>query len=216
MLPLFPELIGVVSLRDRKRAVMKEQIEKIVSSVPEIVQNFESSEVAQHAQRAAEIALLTRILEIVRPAVRALGTRPTVRYQLTNHGDVNYGGGIVRIDEPHRERVLPLNCNRIAPSEDAPRANSGSYEGVDYGLEADGTIVKFVWSGSWSRWQGSTDEFEAEIFYTDVPKLLENESLNSIIEHIEHAVSKAGNRENATKKAIERADKIAAILELVK
>jgi hypothetical protein len=170
-------------------------------------------------RRTAEAELLTRVIDLARPALKAIGTRPVIRYHIAHHADVNYNGG-ARTEERYTHRCVPLSASEFGPEEDCPRANEGTYGGKDLALREDGALVQIEYSGDWSRWQGSSWGYEAEITeydsaadaladgWTDVDEYIEQLS-----KRLEAAVGKRKGRVEADRA---RAEKLAAIRSLLK
>lgn len=162
-------------------------------------------------ERSAEVDVLNRILEIVRPAVNRIGRRPRVSRR--------YGGGRNGLS-PHDTstrssvKLVCLSGDTWGPEEDHPRDNDGDFEGTDFGLAADGSIVRLTYSGTWSRWQGSVSEWSAaaECITTDTLLDDHDHDLSSIVEALIVQLERA-----AQARPIDgtRASKLRAVLALL-
>lgn len=192
---------------------MEATIEKINGLVGDVVGEFETAEEVHREERRAKAVLLSRVVEMVRPAVRAVGTRPVVKYDIQHHADCNYYGGVTTEDRYDR-RCLLLSGDEWGPDEDCPRANTGNFEGARLALREDGALIVLNYSGDWSRWQGSSWGWEAEvIIYDDCLEVVgEWPDVEEYIDRIAKALEKArGTRESGTGKAKQRADRLRAL-----
>ena len=90
---------------------LETDLTKLSSAIAPIVAAHAESEAAHADKLAAQIALVTKILEIARPAVRALGTRPKISDKYVS------GGGSIA-EEHARWRGLILSCEpkEVGPS----------------------------------------------------------------------------------------------------
>jgi hypothetical protein len=180
-------------------------------------------------RRTAEAELLARVIDLARPALRAIGTRPVIRYHIAHHADVNYNGG-ARTEERYEQRCVPLSASEFGPEEDCPRANEGTYGGKDLGLREDGVLVQFDYSGDWSRWQGSSWGYEAEIteyesaadaladgWHTSKPDGFAPRGVDLYLDRLAQTLESAvGKRKDRVKADRARAEKLAAVSSLLK
>ncbi len=138
---------------------------------------------ARERETAAAAVLLERFVAMVKPAVRALGSRPRISQR------------IFWVDCCQEEKVtrapwrgVLLSPGSAGPEEDHPRANAGEYEGVELWLREDGTLIELTYSGSWSRWQGASSSWEAEEReYSSAAAAVKDgwSEVDQIIEHFE-------------------------------
>lgn len=196
-------------------------------TVSQVVAEHQEAKTARMEKQEAEAALLARIIEMAKPALMAIGTRPVIRYEVAHHEDVNYCGGD-RTEERTKERYVPLSDTDFEPGVDHPRANEGRYQGRTLAVRAnDGQLVCFTFSGDWSRWQGSCWGYEAEIteyesaqealadgwherksVYTTGPRLF----IQNLTEQLTNAV---GKRQKSTEADRKRAEKLGAVTQLI-
>jgi len=193
---------------------------KFEETVSTVAAEDNEADTARTEKRRAEAALLTRIIEMARPALFAIGTRPVIRYEVAHHADVNYGGG-VHSQKRAKERYIPLSSSNFEPDEDCPQANEGRYEGRTLAVRAnDDELVCFTFSGSWSRWQGSSWGYEAEItkYWTAVDAIADGwtdvqEYIDQLSELLQAAV---GKRKKSTEADLKRAEKLTALTSLLR
>jgi hypothetical protein len=182
-----------------------------------------ATEAAQADQARAELwtaqaELLGRVIDLARPALRAIGTRTKIAVSVAHHADVNFNGGVDTI-EWLSSRALCLSNEKPGPREDTPRANTGTYHGRDLFLVENGTLIGLHYSGTWSRWEGSSWGWSAELVYYE--ELLDifldkwsdvEEYVSTIAAALEKA---AGSRQGATKAARERTAQLQAVVALL-
>ena len=166
-------------------------------------------------ERTAEAAVLERVIEAIRPGLRALSGRIRTAVDRRHHADVNYHGGTTE------EEYDPRCGIRVAgsgPEEDCPRANAGSYEGCDLYLLSDGSFLELTYEGSWSRWQGSSWGWTSVATILSPREVMDEYALDPIVQTISAAVSKAATSEGRAKRsaaAKERAEKLRALTTLL-
>lgn len=173
-------------------------------------------EAAVAAEEEADAALLTALVETVRPALRALSSRPLIASRTW------WVDNISTDTETRRAEWRGLYMRAVSdspsgPAQDYPRANSGAFVGRDLFLREDGTWVRLTYAGSWSKWQGSSDEWEAEEQVLTALEVAQEYKVADIVESVRAALQAQldGAKGSRTKAARERAARVAALAALV-
>ena len=109
-------------------------------------------------QNQAEAALLGRIIETVKPALRALASR-IKKYDFSTSG--RNGCNPVSSCEYFDERGVML-VNDFERAKDST-GNEGTYGGSRLYLLDDGTLAYVSREGTWSCWQGAADTYTATL-----------------------------------------------------
>ncbi|MBI2374253.1 MAG: hypothetical protein HYV07_09655 [Deltaproteobacteria bacterium] len=165
----------------------------------------------------ASVRLLEAVVKTVKPALPALATRPLIGSRTWWPDSVSPSTKTDRATW----RAVCLDDDKPGPSEDYPRATAGSYEGSDLFLRVDGTLARLDYEGSWSRWQGSTDQWTAEETVLSPCEALGRYGAGALEEWIGR-IAKAceaqlgGSKPIRTKAARERAAKLSAIVKLAR
>jgi hypothetical protein len=161
----------------------------------------------------AEIAAIEAVIAKVKPALKSIAGRMKIHYHSwwvgNTHTDeeVEYysvkGVKLVNGHEYHKDST----------------GNSGDVVGTNVYLLVDGSLAKFEYSGHWSYWQGSSDEWEAEVTGISIEEYVRDwggklEDVVSILEEKFKGVIK-GKAPEKTKTNLERAKKLNAIKELL-
>lgn len=164
------------------------------------------------AENAAEAALLARIVETVKPALRALGSRIYRTWRTTSGRN---GVNPVEEREDFDERGVCL-VDLFDRVKDAT-GNRGTYRGSRLYLLTDGRLARVVRTGTWSQWQGEWDSEECTLTVVDAAEAQSRYELADIVEGLKTALQKQieGKKPAATKAAHARAEKIAAVARLV-
>ena len=97
--------------------------EKFKDMVSTVAAEETESDQAHLDRLEAEAELFGAVLQKARPALRAIGTRPVIRYHVAHHADSSYNGGI-HTRERYEFRCVPLSSNDFGPAEDCPKANN--------------------------------------------------------------------------------------------
>ncbi len=163
------------------------------------------------AERTAEAEVLTLAIQAAKPGLRAICGK--IKAGRANWSTQN-GTVFHESDTWHDEHGVKLHGAGAA--EDHPRDNEGRYEGVDRYLLADGRFARVVFSGSWSRWQGSHSEWTSTLTILTPREAMDYWDLVETIEAIEKRLTKAaaGKAPEKTKAALARAERLRAIVSL--
>ena len=102
-------------------------------------------------------------------------------------------------------------------SMDYPRSDSGAYKGEALYLREDGSWVRLVYEGTWSRWQGSTSEWTARVEPLTVLEVAQEWSLHSLLETLRDALARAakGDSKRNAESARARTARVEALLNLL-
>jgi len=188
------------------------QITEIQSVATQVAAQYTETQAAFAAERDAEAALLTAAITAARPALRAISSR--ILEQSTTTG---LATDRQREHTSYRSERGLLLAGVSRPQRDAQRDNSGSYEGCALYLLTDGTLACVVWSGHWSRWQGSSDEQESRLTALTPREAMDTWDCADVITEIHDALAKqlAGKAAEKATAARARAAKLQAILALL-
>lgn len=164
-------------------------------------------------QSEAEVALLTRLVEKLRPALPALTSRIKAE-SLTRWHDNAYTATTCRNwDGPDGVCVAG-----DGPVDDHPRDNAGRTTGWRlYLLENEGWL-EVDYDGTWSRWQGASYGWKATCKVIDAARALEIAHIDDVLAALGKALDAhlKGNLAANTAKALARAEQLRAVLALIK
>lgn len=189
---------------------MNTTIESIATLAATVAAEHTASVEAHASVTSAETALLERIVEAARPALRAVSTRRRT-------SERTFWPDSACSATKYTPGPLALRVAGDGPDEDHPRAILGTVEGCDLYLYPDGTFVEATYTGSWSRWRGEGSSWETTDRVLTTAEVAAEYNVDDIVTAISEALSRArGTREKPTARAIERAEKIRAVAALVK
>lgn len=143
----------IASDEEAERAFMP-TIQELAAKAASIQQDLDSS--IQEANEA-EANAITAVIALVKPALRSISCRAKTHYRSWWVGNTHTD----KEEEYHPTRVVKL-VDGMTHRKDGS-GNSGSTEGTNVYLTVDGKLLKFEYEGHWSSWQGSTDEWNAEV-----------------------------------------------------
>lgn len=195
-----------------------ETIAKIASSVAD---RHEALAVAIAREKTAKIQLVERVIEIAKPALRALSSR-ILKSCVTRWHDNAYTDDTKTYYEV---RGLCLYDTDGGPTEAChrahPRADSGGYEGWTLYLLSDGRLAEASYDGHWSKWQGATSELEVKLhIYESVTDCFVDghDYIDNIVPPLAEALTQQaqGKMSERTKAAEERTAKLDAVVKLLK
>lgn len=191
---------------------MEQAVEKITNLSRSVAEQHATMEAAFAEERAAEEELLEKVVDAVRPALKALSSRilatertwwPTSVETATDRSF-------------HPERGVRLDGN--GPVRDHPRANDGAVEGEDLVLLEDGTFARLDWSGTWTRWQGRTSEETSTLTRLTLAEVVETWDVDQLAARLHDLLEQhlAGRATKTTAAARERAGRLRAVAALMK
>lgn len=193
---------------------IQDTITAISAIAPIVAANAATLKDAIAEEQAAEAALLDRMVAAVGPgALAAIASRPVIRETVRWHANNTYtSSSETRADW----RGVRMEGKAI-PEEDHPRANDGGYEGDSLWLLPDGSWRRLRYSGSWSRWQGATSQWEAKVEALTTAQVAEVYELEPLVERLHAALDAAAKGATPARaaQAKARAAKLAALLALL-
>jgi hypothetical protein len=192
--------------------ITSETLTTLATTAATVATQHQEYKAALATQNEAEAALLTKIIDTVKPALRALacqiksydfstsgnnGCNPVHRYDTFDEV------GVMLVDDFDREK-------------DAT-GNEGTYGGSRLYLLSDGRLAEVDREGTWSCWQGAADTYTATLKTVDAAYAVRTYHLTDMIEAINTKLAEQikGSKAKRTKAATERASKLAALTTLV-
>lgn len=169
---------------------------------------------AIQASTAAEVAAIEAIIASVQPALRSIACRPKVHYRSWWIGNTHTDSE----SESYPTKGFKLVGGRTCHEDGT--GNSGDVRGSNVYLMTTGTLLKFEYSGHWSSWQGSSDEWEAEVTPLSISELVSEycikaEDLAAKLGEAFEGVIK-GKAVEKTKRNLDRVEQLEAITTLLK
>ena len=191
---------------------METQNEVTPETLATVAKDHEAFTAALATQNEAEAALLGRIIETVKPALRALASR-IKKYDFSTSG--RNGCNPVSRCEYFDERGVML-VDDFERGKDAT-GNEGTYGGSRLYLLDNGTLAYVSREGTWSCWQGAADTYTATLAIVPTVRAVEMYELTDMVEALNTKLEEQakGSKGKRTKAATERAAKLAALASLV-
>ena len=193
-----------------------EIVTQIATLTNTVAAEHEAHVAAIEAEHAAEVELLRAVIEMARPALKAIASRIKTENHWGSTGNGVYPWG----EEAHYEqRGLYLDPDDTVGPGRSRRGdqNRGSYVGADRFILVDGSILELEYDGQWSQWQGETSGWTSTQAVVPLEKL-SSEQIHDAIRAIGAALQKQadGNKTKRTAASIARATKITAMTALLK
>jgi hypothetical protein len=162
-------------------------------------------------EATAEAALLERVVELVRPALKALSSR------LKAGERVWWPTSTETASEKTYHEEHGILVDGTGPERDFPRANDGAISGQDLALLEDGTFAVLDWSGNWARWQGRSSEEHSTLTRLPVADVLVGWDVETIARALVDRLERhaAGKAPTTTRTAADRAEKLRAVVALL-
>ena len=190
---------------------MEQAVEKITNLARSVAEQHATMEAAFAEERAAEEDLLEKIVDAVRPALKALSSRLKASERMWWPTSVE----TATEKTYHPERGVRLAGN--GPERDHPRANDGSIGGTDLVLLDDEAFARLDWTGTWTRWQGRTSEETSTLTRITLRDVVEtwdvDEIAATLCERLE--AQAAGRASKTTASARQRTEKLRAVAALL-
>lgn len=190
---------------------MEQAVEKITNLSRSVAAQHATMEAAFDEERAAEEELLEKLVETVKPALRALSSR--LKASETTFWPTSTETSTEKTYHP--ERGVRLDGN--GPERDHPRANDGGIGGTDLVLLDDGTFARLDWTGTWTRWQGRTSEETSTLTRITLRDVVETWDVDEIAATLSERLEAqlAGRATKTTAASKDRAEKLRAVAALL-
>jgi len=195
---------------------MSDEIETMVrdfgTAATEIATAADQQAAAFAAKREAEAALLAKVVESIKPALRAMSSRIQSSHWICGN---NSGLNIVERETHLDERGL-LVIDGWKRHKDTS-GNRGELDGERLYLLSDGTWATLTREGTWSAWQGEPDRWEAELDRIEPVDVVQSYKLEDVVRSIAAslAAQRKADRAASTKRALDRAERMTALATLI-
>jgi len=197
---------------ETQNEVTSETLTTLATTAATVATEHQEYQAALATQNEAEAALLERIIETVKPALRALASGIVQSY-----GETAGRNGCNPVSEREYFSARGVCLVDAYTSTKDATGNEGSWEGSRLYLLADGALAETDRTGTWSQWQGSWDRYTATLKTVDAGYAVRTYHLTDMIEAINTKLAEQikGSKAKRTKAATERASKLAALTTLV-
>lgn len=182
--------------------------------VEQVTKEHADLQQAKTQQTEAEVSLLGRVLELVRPALPALAERIEVSWEYKSNSN---GVGILNESTYHDLRGVLLVGDRKPDLSSEISTGIRRYSGGGVWLLTDGSIVDVTYSGTHSAWVGSGSHYEATVEPMTLAEVCETYNLGGE-EGVVTALVTALNAQvqgSKTKRAAQMRERTARLLALV-
>jgi hypothetical protein len=192
--------------------VTSETLTTLATTAATVATQHEEYQAALATQQEAEAALLGRIIETVKPALRALACQIKSRDYST--GGRN-GCNPVHTYDTFTETGVCLVDNYDRDKDET--GNRGTLSGARLYLLSDGRLAEVEREGTFSHWQGEADQWEASLEVITTVQAVTRYELADIVTALNAKLQEQikGQKTTRTKAATERASKLAALATLV-
>ncbi len=192
--------------------ITSETLASLATTAATVATEHEAFTAAVNTQNAAEAALLERIVETVKPALRALACQIKSRDYST--GGRN-GCNPVHTYDTFAERGVCLVDGYDHDKDET--GNRGTNGGSRLYLLDDGRLAEVEREGTWSCWQGEADTWEAELTIISAADAVARYELADIVGTLNAKLEEQlrGSKQVRTKAAQARAEKLAAVASLM-
>jgi len=189
---------------------IRAKLETILTTTPAVVAARTDMTAAIESERAAFVALIEAAILAVKPALPAITQKPKVASRIYWVDNACTAETVTRAEW----RGVCVTDSSWGPTEKDGRGNSGSYEGTDVFLTANG-LIELTYEGHWSRWQGAATEWSAMQRPLTVPEFVveyENAAAR-LVSHLADALARQAGDGMAKRAAQARAtaEKFAAL-----
>lgn len=187
---------------------MDDELKRLEQDAAKLGELAAEQEEATAAASRAEAELIKQIVELVKPALRALSSRVKVRERTW------WPDSVSTATEEDFASWRGFRVSGDGPERDHPGANQGEIEGVDTFIKADGSLCRLRYSGDWTRWQGRAEEWtasEATITPLDLAREVGAEDIVKVLSEAVQRQLSSGGREKATARSRERAAVLGAL-----
>jgi hypothetical protein len=197
---------------ETQNEVTSEILASLATTAATVATEHQEYQTALATQNQAEAALLGRIIETVKPALRALGSR-ILKLDRSTSG--RNGCNPVEEKDYFDERGVCL-VDAFNRQKDTT-GNEGSFGGSRLYLLTDGRLAEVDRTGTWSQWQGAWSGYEATLTIVDAATAQRHYELTDMIEGLNTKLAEQlkGAKPVRTKAAKARAEKLAAVASLM-
>ncbi len=182
----------------------------IAVEAPRVSREAAEHQAAIETERRTEAEVLAHCIELVRPALKALCNR-----MLRSDSTRTVDGKPYGVSEAFVERGLHLSGSAEPQAVQTFDEFSGTYCGHGLFLLDDGRLADRSWSGSWSKYQGSTSSWTSALNITSPLEAMQTYGLQGCLERLLRALQQQ-HRSKHTQAAEERTARLQAVLALVK
>lgn len=191
---------------------MTNDISTISKLAETVAAQFAEMESAFQAEYQAKAALLERVIEYARPALRALSSKLIATYGETNGQN---GCNPVSIREYFDKRGVVL-LDGYEETKDSS-GHRGEFGGECLVLLSDGRLARLTRKGRWSYWQGEWDRYEVTLDIISAGEAVREFNLNDVIAELSKKLREQadGAATSRAKQARERAVRISALASLL-
>lgn len=191
---------------------MEIELQKIAKLSPTVAKIADEHSDAIEKERDAEAQVLAAAIETARPALWA------ITYKIKSSERTFWPDSVRTETEYETYQHDGLRLAGSGPTRDYPTANAGTYKGRALYLLEDGTLVKVVYGGDWSKWQGSSSGWDTQFTPITCREAMDKWKLEECIQSISEALDKQlkSKRDEATTEAKARTAKLLALTELLK
>jgi len=192
--------------------VTQETLASLASTAATVATEHEQYSAALATESEAEAALLARIIETVKPALRALACQIKSKdYSTAGRNGCNP----VHTYDTFPERGVCLVDGYDHDKDES--GNRGTNGGSRLYLLADGRLAHVEREGTWSCWQGEPDTWEAELTIITEAEAVRHYELADMIAGLNTKLAEQlkGAKPVRTKAARARAEKLAAVASLM-
>ena len=197
---------------ETQNEVTSETLATLATTAATVATQHEAFTVARTTEREAEAALLGRIITTVKPALRALASAIKSRdYQTAGRNGCNP----VHTYDTFDDRGVCLVDGFDHDKDET--GNRGTNSGSRLYLLDDGRLAEVEREGTWSRWQGEPDTWEATLTIVSAVEAVDRYELADMIEALNTKLAEQlkGAKPVRTKAAQARASKLAAVASLM-
>jgi hypothetical protein len=133
-------------------------VQQITSLAPVVAAAHDECMKTRNEEEAAEAALLAKVLEIVKPSLRAVSKRVvSVSYESGGRDGCH---PVSRVEYHDVQGVMVYNAYS---TEEDGSGNRGTYVGTRLYVSRDAQLFEVERAGSWSHWQGEASEWTSTV-----------------------------------------------------
>ena len=189
-----------------------ESIDKIAATAPVVAAARAELDASHEDVLAGETALLERVVELVRPALKAISSRVAV-----------FGGEKVNQffyeTEYAQWRGISLAQDKPGPKQKLVGTinDSGPFEGWDLFLADDGTFRELEYTGRWTKWVDQDSTYRAVERVMTAREVADEYDVEPMLGRIARAIEQqcGDGMPKRTTKNVERAARLRAVVTLL-